>query len=68
MVDKGRYQRLVGKLIYLSHTWPYVAYAMSVVIKYMHKSHLEAVYHIFEGPKISSKKRTSISKTWPPKN
>ena len=26
VVDKGRYQRLVGRLIYLSHTWPDIAY------------------------------------------
>ena len=29
--DKGRYQRLVGKLIYLSHTRLNIAYAVSVV-------------------------------------
>ncbi|VVA18459.1 Hypothetical predicted protein, partial [Prunus dulcis] len=28
--DKERYQRLVGKLIYLSHTLPDIAYAVSV--------------------------------------
>ncbi|RVX03736.1 Retrovirus-related Pol polyprotein from transposon RE1 [Vitis vinifera] len=28
--DKGRYQRLVGRLMYLAHTRPYLAYALSV--------------------------------------
>lgn len=48
-VDKERYQRLVGKLIYLSHTRPDISYAVSVVSRYMHDprvSHLEAVYRI----------------------
>jgi hypothetical protein len=31
-----RYQRLVGKLIYLSHTRPDIAYAVSVVNQFMH--------------------------------
>lgn len=35
-VDKGQYQRLVGKLIYLSHTRPDIAYAVSIVSRYMH--------------------------------
>ncbi|XP_022869604.1 uncharacterized protein LOC111389002 [Olea europaea var. sylvestris] len=35
-IDKGRYQRLVGKLIYLSHTRPDIAYAVSVVSQFMH--------------------------------
>ncbi|KAL6347322.1 hypothetical protein AAG906_016750 [Vitis piasezkii] len=29
-VDKGRYQRLVGKLIYLSHTRPDIGFSVSV--------------------------------------
>jgi hypothetical protein len=47
--DKGRYQRLVGKLIYLSHTRPDIAYAVSVVSQFMHspgEEHMEAVYRI----------------------
>ena len=33
---KGRYQRLVGRLMYLAHTRPDFAYAFSVVSQYMH--------------------------------
>ena len=47
--DKGRYQRLVGRLIYLSHIRPDIAYAVSVVSQFMHapsEEHMEAVYRI----------------------
>ena len=47
--DKGRYQRLVGRLIYLSHTRSDIAYAVSVVSQFMHApsgEHMEAVYRI----------------------
>ena len=30
-VDKGRFQRLVGRLIYLSHTRPNISFAVSLV-------------------------------------
>ena len=49
VVDKGRYQRLVGKLIYLSHTRPDIAFAVSVVSQFMHaprQSHYDAVLRI----------------------
>ena len=36
--NKGQYQRLVGKLIYLAHTCPDIAYVMSVVSQFMHNS------------------------------
>jgi Reverse transcriptase (RNA-dependent DNA polymerase) len=46
-VDRERYQRLMGRLIYLSHTRSDISYAVSVVIRYMHDPrvvHQEAVY------------------------
>jgi hypothetical protein len=48
-IDKGRYQRLVGKLIYLSHTRPDITYAVNVVSQFMHdprKAHMDAVERI----------------------
>ncbi|XP_031273161.1 secreted RxLR effector protein 161-like [Pistacia vera] len=48
-VDKGRYQRLVGRLMYLSHTRPNLAYALSVVSQFIHnpgEQHMNAVTRI----------------------
>ena len=48
-VDKAQYQRLVGRLIYLSHTRPDIAFAVSMVSQFMHcpfEEHLEATYRI----------------------
>ncbi|KAM2181919.1 hypothetical protein ACFX1Q_032474 [Malus domestica] len=48
-VDRGRYQRLVGRLIYLSHTRPDIAYAVSVVSQFMQSpsvDHMVAVMRI----------------------
>ena len=59
-IDTGRYQWLVGKLIYLSHTRPDIAFAISVVSQYMHApwlEHLEAVYKILKYLKGSLAKR-----------
>ncbi|CAN1127242.1 Retrovirus-related Pol polyprotein from transposon TNT 1-94 [Linum perenne] len=47
--DKGRYQQLVGKLIYLAHTRPDITFAVSVVSQFMNEpteEHLTAVTHI----------------------
>ncbi|WJZ90013.1 hypothetical protein VitviT2T_009191 [Vitis vinifera] len=47
--NKGRYQRLVGRLMYLAHTRPDLAYALSVVSQYMHnpgEQHMNAVMRI----------------------
>ena len=48
-VDVGRYQQLVGKLIYVSYTRLDIVFVVSFVSQFMHspcKEHLEAVYHI----------------------
>ena len=58
-VEKERYQILVSKLIYLSHTRPYIAFVMSVVRQQMHspkKTLLETVYKILKYLKGSSSK------------
>jgi Reverse transcriptase (RNA-dependent DNA polymerase) len=49
--DRERYQKLVGKLIYLSHTRPNIAYAVSVVSQFMHspsEEHIKAVMRILK--------------------
>nr|GEX83123.1 putative reverse transcriptase, RNA-dependent DNA polymerase [Tanacetum cinerariifolium] len=49
LAGKGMYQRIVGKLIYLSHTRPDIAYAVGVVSQFMHQpqtSHMKAVLRI----------------------
>ena len=35
-VDKKRYQKLVGKLIYISHTRPGISFSIGVVSQFMH--------------------------------
>ena len=44
-VDKTMYQRLVGRLIYLAHTRPDIAYSVSVISQFIHdprEIHLQA--------------------------
>lgn len=52
-VENERYQRLVGKLIYLSCTKPDIAFAISLVSQHMHslkERHLKACVHHFKIP------------------
>ena len=47
--DKGRYQQLIGRLIYLSDTRLDIAYAVSIVSQFMHspsEEHMDAIYRI----------------------
>ena len=44
--NKGKYQKLVGRLLYLAHTRPDITYALSVVSQYMHnhgEQHMNAI-------------------------
>ena len=48
-MNKGRYHRLVGKLIYLSHTRLDIAFGISYVSQFMHPplgEHMEAIHKI----------------------
>ncbi|RVW65328.1 Retrovirus-related Pol polyprotein from transposon RE2 [Vitis vinifera] len=50
-VDKEMYQCLVGRLIYLSHTRPNIAYAVSVINQFMHspkEAHPRAAYQVLQ--------------------
>ncbi|GAA0153218.1 transmembrane signal receptor [Lithospermum erythrorhizon] len=65
-VDKTMYQQLVGKLIYLSHTRPDIAFAVSLVSQYMHnpcRGHLDAVYRILRYLKQSPENGLFFKKT-----
>ena len=69
-VDKEMYQRLVGRLIYLSHTRPDIAFAVSLVSQFMHQpkeAHLQAALRIVQylkgtpGRGILFKRNKSVS-------
>jgi len=50
-MDKGLYQRLVGKLIYLSYTRHDIDFAMSLVSQFMHDpytTHVDAILRILQ--------------------
>ena len=49
VIEIGKYQRLVGRLIYLSHTKPDIAFVVSLVSQFMHnpiKEYMQAVRRI----------------------
>ena len=51
MVDRGSYQRLVGRLIYMTHTRPDITFVVGVVSRFMHnpiETHLRVVHKILQ--------------------
>ncbi|CAL2267604.1 unnamed protein product [Prunus armeniaca] len=67
--NKEQYQSLVGRLIYLAHTRPDIAYAVSVVSQFMHSSsvsHRNAVYWILRYLKSAPGKRLMFLKNGDP--
>ncbi|XP_058774342.1 uncharacterized mitochondrial protein AtMg00810-like [Vicia villosa] len=65
-VDTGRYQRLVEKLIYMSHTQPDIAFSVSIVSQFMtspYEEHLESVYKILRYLKGKPGKGLHFKKT-----
>lgn len=64
-VDKGRYQQLVGKLMYLAHTRLDPAYALSIISQYMHnpdEHHMNVVMRILRYIKFVPKKGILFTK------
>ena len=65
-VDRERYQRLVSRLIYISHTRPDIAFVVNMVSQYMHSPkeiHLEAVYKILKYLKGSPRRGLFFKKS-----
>jgi len=63
--DIGWYQRLMGKLIYLTHTRPDITYVVGIVSQFMHapsEEHMDAVYRILRYLKGASGKGLLYSK------
>ena len=63
--NKQRYQRLVGKLIYLSRTRPDISYAVCVLSQFMHdprKPHMDAMEHVLRYLKSARGKGSLFTK------
>jgi len=64
-VDKSRYQRLVGRLMYLAHTRPDLAYALSIISQFMHnpgEQHMNALMRILRYLKVAPGKGILFTK------
>ena len=58
-VDKGRYQRLIGKLVYLSHTRLDIIFSVSIVSQFMNnptEEYMKVVYRILRYLKMTPRK------------
>lgn len=65
LANKERYQKLVGKLIYLCHTRPNISYAVGVVSQFSscpHEDYMEAIYRILRYLKINPRKGIFFNK------
>ncbi|KAI3465202.1 hypothetical protein Pfo_021865 [Paulownia fortunei] len=65
VIDKEKYQRLVGELIYLLHTWTDITFVVSVVSQFMHSlgpKHFEAAYRILRYRMGTPRKRLLFKK------
>ena len=50
-VEVSSYQKLIGKLLHLSHTRPYICYTVNVLCKFMHSprsSHFQAANRVLD--------------------
>ena len=66
LVEKRQYQRLVSKLIYLSHTRSDITIAVSCISQYMHtplEIHMEAAYRVLKYLKGTSGRGLFFKKT-----
>lgn len=61
-INKEMYQQLVGKLMYLSHTWPNIAYGVSLKVdsctiqsKCIYKHHIVAISNEHQGKELYSR-------------
>ena len=64
-VDKCMYQRLVGKLMYLAHTRPNLAYALIIISQFMHnpgEQHMNAIILILRYLKAAPGKEMIFTK------
>jgi hypothetical protein len=60
-MNKERYQYLIKRLLYLSHTLPDIAYVVSLVSQFMHnpsEDHINSMLQILRYLKSSLEKRT----------